>query len=167
MNCFMHGCTSGERLHARARHGAIPRIAPGLLSLYSCRAWEPCACSRTVDAAYIAGIVDGEGTITSSRLHSNERRRIVVSIPNNERELLEYVQRSGLAAEVDEPCASPFLVTTAAAGLSQNKSPPPSGGLLLACVGLRGNIAAGETECRKRDAQERQSAGQRHLCSSQ
>ena len=46
------------------------------------------------DAAYIAGIVDGEGTITLSRLHRNEQRRIVVSISNNERDLLEYVQQT-------------------------------------------------------------------------
>lgn len=46
-----------------------------------------------VDAAYIAGIVDGEGTITLSRLHRNEQRRIVVSVSNNEQGLLEYIQR--------------------------------------------------------------------------
>lgn len=47
-----------------------------------------------VDAAYIAGIVDGEGTITLSRLHRNEQRRIVVSISNNERALLEYIRET-------------------------------------------------------------------------
>lgn len=46
-----------------------------------------------VDAAYVAGIVDGEGTITLSRLHRNEQRRIVVSVSNNERALLEYIQQ--------------------------------------------------------------------------
>lgn len=43
------------------------------------------------DAAYIAGLVDGEGTITLTRYHRNENRRLVVSISNNERSLLEFV----------------------------------------------------------------------------
>ncbi|HTU65375.1 MAG TPA: hypothetical protein VMF52_05475 [Steroidobacteraceae bacterium] len=42
-------------------------------------------------AAYIAGLVDGEGTITMSRLHANERRRLVVSIANTELPLLRFV----------------------------------------------------------------------------
>lgn len=46
------------------------------------------------DAAYIAGIVDGEGTVTLSRLHRNEQRRIVVSVSNNERALLEYIRQA-------------------------------------------------------------------------
>ncbi|MCC6531028.1 MAG: hypothetical protein IT531_00630 [Burkholderiales bacterium] len=36
----------------------------------------------SVEAAYVAGIVDGEGTITLSRLHRNEQRRIVVCVSN-------------------------------------------------------------------------------------
>jgi hypothetical protein len=46
------------------------------------------------DAAYIAGLVDGEGTITLTRLHRNEQRRLVVSISNTDRALLEYVQQA-------------------------------------------------------------------------
>jgi LAGLIDADG-like domain len=42
-------------------------------------------------AAYIAGLIDGEGTITLTRLHSNENRRLVVSIANTERQLLQFV----------------------------------------------------------------------------
>lgn len=42
-------------------------------------------------AAYIAGLIDGEGTITLSRLHANENRRLVVSIANTELPLLEFV----------------------------------------------------------------------------
>jgi hypothetical protein len=42
-------------------------------------------------AAYIAGLVDGEGTITLTRLHANENRRIVVSIANTEFDLLRFV----------------------------------------------------------------------------
>ena len=43
-------------------------------------------------AAYIAGLIDGEGTVTLTRLHANEQRRLVVSIANTERQLLEYVR---------------------------------------------------------------------------
>jgi hypothetical protein len=42
-------------------------------------------------AAYIAGLIDGEGTITMTRLHANENRRLVVSIANTELALLEFV----------------------------------------------------------------------------
>jgi hypothetical protein len=35
------------------------------------------------DAAYIAGLIDGEGTITLTRIHSNENRRLVVSIDSS------------------------------------------------------------------------------------
>jgi hypothetical protein len=34
------------------------------------------------DAAYIAGLVDGEGTITLSRRHRHDARQLVVSIAN-------------------------------------------------------------------------------------
>lgn len=44
-----------------------------------------------VHAGYIAGLIDGEGTITLTRYHRNENRRLVVCISNNERPLLEFV----------------------------------------------------------------------------
>lgn len=40
-------------------------------------------------AAYIAGLIDGEGTVTLSRRHANENRQLVISIANTERGLLE------------------------------------------------------------------------------
>ena len=43
-------------------------------------------------AAYLAGLVDGEGTITLSSLHRGERRRLVVSISNTDRGFLEFVR---------------------------------------------------------------------------
>ena len=43
------------------------------------------------DAAYIAGIIDGEGTVTLSRRHRSENRQLVISISNTERPLLAYV----------------------------------------------------------------------------
>lgn len=46
---------------------------------------------QTADAAYIAGLVDGEGTVTLSRRHKSENRHLVISISNTERGLLEFV----------------------------------------------------------------------------
>ena len=43
------------------------------------------------DAAYIAGVIDGDGTITLSKRHKKENRQLVVTISNNEKDLLEYV----------------------------------------------------------------------------
>lgn len=45
------------------------------------------------EAAYIAGLIDGEGTVTLTREHKNERRRLVISISSTERVLLEYVKK--------------------------------------------------------------------------
>src|SRR5690348_6368241 len=45
-------------------------------------------------AAYIAGLIDGEGTITLSRLHAHENRRLVVSIASTELTLLDFVLRN-------------------------------------------------------------------------
>src|ERR1700722_8956222 len=45
-----------------------------------------------IEAAYVAGIIDGEGTITLTRTHRGENRRPVVSISGTELPLLSYVQ---------------------------------------------------------------------------
>ncbi len=42
------------------------------------------------DAAYLAGLIDGEETVTLSRRHRNDQRQLVVSIANTERRLLEW-----------------------------------------------------------------------------
>lgn len=44
-----------------------------------------------MQAAYLAGLVDGEGTVTLSRRHKSENRQLVVSISNTELPLLQYV----------------------------------------------------------------------------
>jgi len=46
---------------------------------------------RAVDAAYIAGLIDGEGTVTLTRKHRNENRQPAVTISNTERPLLDFV----------------------------------------------------------------------------
>lgn len=45
------------------------------------------------EAAYIAGIIDGEGTITLTRRNNNKSRTLVVSISNCELILLKYLIR--------------------------------------------------------------------------
>jgi hypothetical protein len=52
------------------------------------------------EAAYIAGLIDGEGTITLSRKHASEQRQLVVSISSTERPLLDFVLRSVGAGKV-------------------------------------------------------------------
>ena len=46
------------------------------------------------EAAYIAGLIDGEGTITLSREHIGENRRLVVSISNTEVGILRFVEKA-------------------------------------------------------------------------
>jgi hypothetical protein len=43
------------------------------------------------DAAYIAGLIDGEGTITLTRKHKKENRQLCISISSTEKNLLEFV----------------------------------------------------------------------------
>ncbi|MGI8385235.1 LAGLIDADG family homing endonuclease [Robertmurraya sp. P23] len=40
------------------------------------------------EASYIAGIIDGEGSITLTRMHKGEFRRPCISISSTDRELL-------------------------------------------------------------------------------
>jgi hypothetical protein len=44
------------------------------------------------EAAYIAGIIDGEGSISLTRLHECEHRRPCISIASTDKELLIYIQ---------------------------------------------------------------------------
>ena len=43
------------------------------------------------DAAYIAGLIDGEGSVSLARKHAGESRQLVVTISNTERSILDYV----------------------------------------------------------------------------
>jgi len=43
-------------------------------------------------AAYIAGLIDGEGTITLVRKHKNENRQLSISISSTEISMLEFVK---------------------------------------------------------------------------
>jgi hypothetical protein len=54
----------------------------------------------TTDAVYIAGLIDGEGTVTLGRKHRNENRQLAVTIGNTERALLNYVMEYSGAGKV-------------------------------------------------------------------
>jgi hypothetical protein len=45
------------------------------------------------EAAYLAGIIDGEGTITLTRMHEKEHRRPCITIASTDIELLTYLQK--------------------------------------------------------------------------
>ncbi len=45
------------------------------------------------EAAYLAGVVDGEGTITLTHIHKGANRQLSVSITNTERQLLDWVRQ--------------------------------------------------------------------------
>jgi len=45
------------------------------------------------ESAYLAGIIDGEGTVTLSRGRKNAQRQLAVTVSSTDRELLEYVAR--------------------------------------------------------------------------
>ncbi len=50
---------------------------------------------RTLDpteAAWLAGLIDGDGTVALPRRHKNEHRQLEVSISNTDFALLEYVK---------------------------------------------------------------------------
>ena len=44
------------------------------------------------DATYIAGLIDGEGTVTLIRKHKNENRQLSVSISSTEIDMLNFVK---------------------------------------------------------------------------
>ena len=52
------------------------------------------------EAAYVAGIVDGEGTVTLTTMHVGENRRLVVSVSSTERYLLEYLVKTVGAGQI-------------------------------------------------------------------
>lgn len=61
---------------------------------------NPIAVLAPETCAYIAGLIDGEGTITLTREHCGENRRLVVSIANTELALLDFVRQAVGAGRV-------------------------------------------------------------------
>lgn len=58
------------------------------------------------DAAYIAGLIDGEGTVTLTRKHRNENRQLAISISSTERNLLDHVLRTLGHGKITNKCTS-------------------------------------------------------------
>ena len=58
------------------------------------------------DTAYIAGFIDGDGTITLSRRHKNDNRQLVVSISNTESNPLKYILECVGAGKITRKRAS-------------------------------------------------------------
>jgi hypothetical protein len=46
------------------------------------------------EAAYLAGLIDGEGTVTLSRKHAGEMRQLVISLSNTGLRILEFARIS-------------------------------------------------------------------------
>ena len=44
------------------------------------------------EAAYLAGIIDGKGSITLTRMHDKEHRRPCITVASTDIELLEYLK---------------------------------------------------------------------------
>lgn len=44
------------------------------------------------EASYVAGIIDGEGSIMLTRMHEKEHRRPCITIASTDKELLIYIQ---------------------------------------------------------------------------
>ena len=57
------------------------------------------------EAAYLAGLIDGEGTVTLSRKHAGDMRQLVVSISNPEMPILEFALLSIGAGKLIRPIA--------------------------------------------------------------
>ncbi len=57
-------------------------------------------------AAYLAGLIDGEGTVTLSRKHASDMRQLVVSISNTELPILEFALLSVGARKLTNKCTS-------------------------------------------------------------
>ena len=52
------------------------------------------------DAAYLAGLVDADGTVTVTRKHSNENRHPSLSISNTDLDLLKFVSEKVGAGKI-------------------------------------------------------------------
>jgi len=83
------------------------------------------------EAAYIAGVIDGEGTISLSRRHVTDNRQLVIRISNTERDSLDYIlQMVGAGLPGSEPPnrtiprASPTRSITVRRFPCLNRSPP-------------------------------------------
>lgn len=61
---------------------------------------RPVATLAESDAAYLAGLIDGEGTIALTRLHRGQNRQLVLSISSTERSILAWVLQSTCVGKI-------------------------------------------------------------------
>ena len=85
-----------EQLSRRLHQPADPDMTSGSFFpkaswMNTYRTYHPLTSTK---AANLAGLIDGEGTVTLSRKHRNENRQLAVTISNTGIRLLEYVQKS-------------------------------------------------------------------------
>lgn len=73
------------------------------------------------DAAYIAGVIDGEGTLSLSRRHRNENRQFVISISNTDIRLLNYICRTVGAGRITRKRISKNIHTPSATYAIDNR----------------------------------------------
>ncbi len=64
---------------------------------------------NNTDAAYIAGFIDGEGTVTLTRKHKNENRQLCISIASTEINLLDFVMTVSGVGKITNKRASKAL----------------------------------------------------------
>ncbi|MFH1967988.1 MAG: LAGLIDADG family homing endonuclease [bacterium] len=55
---------------------------------------------KPVDAAYIAALIDGEGSVTLCRKNRYEYRRVDISINNSDKKMLEWVLKAVGAGKI-------------------------------------------------------------------
>ena len=70
------------------------------------RAYREVRQLSVAEAAYLAGLIDGEGTVTLSRKHAGDMRQLVVSISNTELRILEFALLSVGAGKLTNKCRS-------------------------------------------------------------
>jgi len=77
---------------SRRLHQFVPRHLPGNHGGIVLNSYKQTQKLKQTEAAYIAGLVDGEGTVTLTRKHKNEQRQLCLSISSTEKPLLNFVK---------------------------------------------------------------------------
>ena len=83
--------------------------------------YKSVATLSATDAAYIAGLIDGEGTVTLSRRHKHDMRQPVISISNTDLSFLDYVLRATKAGKITRKRTSSSKHTPSAAYAISNR----------------------------------------------
>ena len=99
-----------DQLSRRLHHLIAPGQNPGALPLLGVSAlasrYRQINTLSAADAAYIAGLINGEGTVTLTRKHANEHRQAAVTISSTERQLLEFALEKCGVGKITNKCRS-------------------------------------------------------------